>query len=156
MRTFIHQAPFGVLTIQKIIPHRYPFLLVDEVLELGEMSFRAAKNLTVNEEFFVGHFPGAPVYPGVLQIETMAQAGAVWVLNQPDQAGRIAYLMKVEEARFRNPAVPGDRLEIIGDVKSYKGRTGTCDIRIEVRGREISSATILFAIPKESPAGASA
>ncbi len=140
--------PFGVETIEQIIPHRFPFLLIDRVTFMDETMVRATKNLSINEHVFQGHFPGHPVFPGVLQIEAMAQAGAVWILSKPENQGKIAFLMKVSEAKFRRPAVPGDTLEIEGTVSNLKSRTGQIDARILVDGKEISSATILFAFQR--------
>ena len=101
MRQFIYQPPFGVEIIRRILPHRYPFLLVDGVTDLGETLLRGYKNLSANEEVFQGHFPSHPVYPGVLHIETLAQVGAVWLLNQPENFGKIAYLMTVDGVKIR-------------------------------------------------------
>lgn len=147
--TKTYTPPFGVETIMQIIPHRFPFLLIDTVTHIDESRVRAVKNLSINEAVFEGHFPGHPVFPGVLQIEAMAQAGAVWILSKPENQGKIAFLMKVSEAKFRRPAVPGDRLEIEGTVSNLKSRTGQIDATISVDGKEISSATILFAFQRE-------
>lgn len=147
--SFLYQPPFGIETIEKIIPHRYPFLLVDRITELGEDTVRGTKCLSMNEEVFSGHFPGHPVYPGVLQIETMAQVGAVWILAHPEHAGKIAYLMTVKEAKFRAPAVPGDVLEIFGRISHLKSRTGVLDATISVSGKLVSSCSIMFAFQKE-------
>lgn len=100
------------LAIQEILPHRYPFLLVDKVIELVPLTrIVAVKQVTINEYFFAGHFPEAPVMPGVLQIEALAQAGAILVLREfEDRANKIPFFSGIDRARFRRPVVPGDTL----------------------------------------------
>ncbi|MFK5280164.1 3-hydroxyacyl-ACP dehydratase FabZ, partial [Lacticaseibacillus paracasei] len=99
--------------IQAILPHRYPMLMVDRVLDLkpGE-SVVAQKNVSINEQIFQGHFPGNPIFPGVLQIEAMAQAGAIALLSMPDFKGKTAYLGGIKKAKFRHMVRPGDVLRI--------------------------------------------
>ena len=104
-----------IARIMKLIPHRYPFLLIDRVVDLvRNQSATGVKNVTVNENFFQGHFPGHPVMPGVLIIEAMAQTAAVLVVETlgEDAAGRVVYFMSIEGAKFRRPVVPGDQLRI--------------------------------------------
>lgn len=150
---FLFAPPFGSDIIKKILPHRYPFLLVDTIEQLDEKGVRGTKLLTVNEEVFNGHFPQQAVYPGVLQVETMAQVGAVWVLSQEEHIGKIAYLMGVNNAKFRRPALPGQVLVVEGIVSKMKSRTGQLDARILVDGKEISSAEVLFAFARHEPSG---
>ena len=114
-------VPLDIEQIQKIIPHRYPFLLVDRVVDLTDTSIIAIKNLTANEPFFEGYFPEKKVMPGGLQLEAMAQTGAVWVLAKPEFRGKIALLVGVKEAKFRRPVVPGDQLRVEVDILSWKG-----------------------------------
>src|SRR6476646_10104756 len=105
-----------IQAIEKILPHRYPFLLIDRVLELEDMRVVAIKNVTMNEPHFTGHFPGFPVMPGVLIVEAIAQAAGVLVLNRiKNRSEKLVFLAMIENARFRKPVVPGDqlRLEVI-------------------------------------------
>lgn len=102
-----------VKDIWEILPHRYPMLMVDQILEIGEDSIVGIKNVTVNEPHFTGHFPGFPVMPGVLIIESMAQVGGILVGKvAPHTRGRVMFLASVEEAKFRRPVLPGDQLRI--------------------------------------------
>ena len=100
--------------IQEILPHRYPFLLVDRIIELEPRTrIVGIKQVTVNEEFFIGHFPGAPVMPGVLQVEALAQVGAILALREmEDRDKKIPFFTGIESARFRRPVVPGDTLRL--------------------------------------------
>jgi len=130
------------------IPHRYPFMLVDRVLEL-EPGRRvvALKNVTFNEPFFQGHFPGAPVMPGVLIIEAMAQAGAVLLLHDmADRNEKLVYFTGIDKARFRRPVGPGDQLRFTLEV--LKLRRSTCKMRglAEVDGKRVAEAEILSAL----------
>ena len=110
-----HASGKNIADILKLLPHRYPFLLVDRVLECipGER-IKAIKNVTANEPFFPGHFPGAPVMPGVLQIEALAQAAAILAIETLELAGsgKLVYFMAIEEAKFRNPVEPGCLLDL--------------------------------------------
>jgi 3-hydroxyacyl-[acyl-carrier-protein] dehydratase len=151
--TFIHQPPFGIDVIKKIIPHRYPFLLVDGITELGDDYIRGYKNLSANEHVFEGHFPGEPIYPGVLQIESMAQAGACWILNRPGYEGQIAYLMTVDHVKLRRPARPGDRLDLYGQITNLKKRTGRLVSKIHVGDTLISEMEIVFALGNNNNGG---
>jgi 3-hydroxymyristoyl/3-hydroxydecanoyl-(acyl carrier protein) dehydratase len=149
MRKFQYEAPFGIDTIKQIIPHRYPFLLVDGITEMGEDFVRGFKNLSITDEVFQGHFPHHAVYPGVLQIELMAQVGACWILSIEENVGKTAYLMTVEAAKFRRPLEPGHVAEVYGNITNIKSRTGRLDAKITCDGRVASEATILFAFQKE-------
>ncbi len=146
MTTFIHQPPFGIETIKRIIPHRYPFLLVDGITELGDDFVKGFKNLSANEAVFDGHFPGEPIYPGVLQVESMAQVGACWILNRVGFEGKIAYLMTVNNVKLRRPARPGDRLDMYGLITNLKSRTGKLTGQIQVGDTLISEMEIVFAL----------
>lgn len=100
-----------ILGIMDVLPHRYPFLLVDRILEMDGQRVLGIKNVTFNEPHFTGHFPGAPVMPGVLIVEAMAQAGAVMMLSDvPDRHGKLIYFTGIDKCRFRRPVVPGDQL----------------------------------------------
>jgi len=116
-------VPIG--EILDVLPHRYPFLLVDRILEVEE-KVRAVgiKNVTVNEPFFQGHFPGNPVMPAVLVVEGMAQVGAVMLLSSiPDRKNKLIYFTGIDGARFRRPIVPGDQIRYVLTVKKLKSRT---------------------------------
>ena len=113
-----------ILAIQKLLPHRFPFLLVDRVIEcVPEQRLVAYKNVTINEPFFAGHFPAHPVMPGVLILESMAQACALLGYSSPgvDPARHVTYLMSIDGAKFRRPVVPGDRLTLTIEVVRHKG-----------------------------------
>ena len=140
--------------IMDSIPHRYPFLLVDRVLELeAGRRIVAIKNVTVNEPYFAGHFPGAPVMPGVLIVEAMAQAGAVLLLHDmPDRATKLVYFTGIDRARFRRTVLPGDQLRLTLEV--LKLRTNVCKLRgrAEVDGQLAAEAEILSAlVQREAP-----
>ena len=114
MNDYKNQTKFNINDIVKILPHRYPFILIDriEIIERGE-SLIALKNLTINEPFFQGHFPGQPVMPGVLSLEIMAQAGSFLMLSQVvDPLSANMFFSTVEKAKFRKPVVPGDQLVV--------------------------------------------
>lgn len=137
-----------ICEIMKIIPHRYPFLLVDRVLEMEPRKrIVAVKNVTMNEPFFSGHFPGAPTMPGVLIVEAMAQAGAVLLLHGiPDRASKLIYFTGIDKARFRRPVVPGDQLRFELDVLRLRSSTCKMRCRATVEGQLAAEAETLSAL----------
>ena len=134
--------------IQKIIPHRFPFLLVDGVTELDPARrIVGIKNVTMNEPFFSGHFPGTPVMPGVLIIEALAQVAAVLVLREiPDREKKLVYFSGIDRARFRQPVVPGDQLILVVEVLKLKSRLGKLRGEAFVREKLVAEAEILSTI----------
>uniref|UniRef100_H5SFH2 3-hydroxyacyl-[acyl-carrier-protein] dehydratase FabZ n=2 Tax=Candidatus Bipolaricaulota TaxID=67810 RepID=H5SFH2_9BACT len=130
--------------IRRILPHRYPFLLVDRVLEWGDGRVRALKNVTHNEPFFMGHFPERPIMPGVLILEGMAQT--VGLLISREQPGQSGYLVGVDRARFRRPVQPGD--QIVYDAELERGRAGFYRARVHasVNGAPVAEAVLSVAI----------
>jgi 3-hydroxyacyl-[acyl-carrier-protein] dehydratase len=135
--------------IQKILPHRYPFLLVDKILELEkDKRIVGIKNVTINEPFFQGHFPGYPVMPGVLIVEALAQVGAVLVLRKPEFAGKIAFFAGIDNLRFRRQVVPGDVLRLEVEVKAFRGSMGKAKAVATVDGETACAGEIMFAIQK--------
>lgn len=130
--------------ILKAIPHRYPFLLLDRVVDLvPNQSATGIKNVTVNENFFQGHFPGHPVMPGVLIIESMAQTAAVLVVETlgPEAAGKVVYFMSIEGAKFRRPVVPGDQLHIHIVKERNRGNVWKFNAVAKVDGVAVAEAT---------------
>ena len=110
--------------IMDIIPHRYPFLLIDKVIKVEENKIIAIKNVTANEQYFQGHFPAEPVMPGVLIIEALAQAGAVSLLSKDEFKGKIAYFAGINNAKFRRKVVPGDTLRLEVELIKVRGKAG--------------------------------
>ena len=139
----------NITEIKEILPHRYPFLLVDRVIEMeiGENKFvRAYKNVSANEEFFNGHFPVEPVMPGVLILEALAQAGAVAILSMDEFKGKIPLFAGTNKVRFKNKVVPGDKLELYCEITRLKGPIGVGKGIATVDGKTVCEAEILFAI----------
>ena len=141
-------GPLDILQIQAILPHRYPFLLIDRVLELHRKKrIVALKNVTANEPFFTGHFPGNPIMPGVLTVEAMAQAGAILVLIEfPDRDNKLVVFTGIEKARFRRPVVPGDQIRIEVEVLSWRSIAGRMGGKAFVDGKLVAEATISCAV----------
>ena len=135
--------------IKEIIPHRYPFLLVDCIEEM-EPGVKAVgyKNVTVNEPFFQGHFPGHPVMPGVLIMEALAQVGAVAILSLPEWKGHTAYFAGIDRAKFRRKVVPGDVLMLETEIIKMKGAMGVGRARAFVDGKAVAEAELTFAVGK--------
>lgn len=133
--------------IQAIIPHRYPFLLIDKVTDLvpGERC-KAIKNVSANEMQFMGHFPSEHVMPGVLMVEAMAQAGAVIILSLPENKGKIAYFAGIDKCKFKRKVIPGDTLEIDVNIVNRKGPIGIGEGTIKVDGQLAVTAQLKFAI----------
>lgn len=138
--------------IMEIIPHRYPFLLVDKIVELEEgKRVVGIKNVTINEPFFQGHFPGKPVMPGVLIIEAMAQVGAVLMLkNVEDKDNKLALFAGIDEARFRRPVIPGDQLRLEVEVIKIKAMTAKLKAKAFVCDELVAEAVLLSSLVKKN------
>ena len=138
-----------IQTVLSSLPHRYPFLMIDRVIERGESDGVAwvtcLKNVTANEPWCAGHFPGRPIMPGVLQLEAMAQAG-VFLLSDAIPEGKLAFLTGVENARFKKPVTPGDQLRITARLEYFRRSLGKTNCEITVDGVVVSRADILFAV----------
>ncbi len=134
--------------ILKILPHRYPFLLIDRVLELKRKErIVAIKNVTINEPFFSGHFPGLPIMPGVLIVEAIAQAGGALLLTEvEDRSNKVMVFTGIERAKFRKPVSPGDQLRIEVEVKGWRAIARMVAVRMQgiayVDGKRVAEATV--------------
>jgi beta-hydroxyacyl-ACP dehydratase FabZ len=133
--------------ILAVMPHRYPFLLIDRVLEMDECSLRALKNVTMNEPFFQGHFPGTPVMPGVLVVEAMAQAAGFLLLCQvEDRDDKLIYFTGIDKCRFRKPVVPGDQLIFEVEVVAKRSSFAKISGRALVDGEVVCEAQMMSAM----------
>lgn len=136
-----------ITQIMEIIPHRQPFLLIDRVTEMiPGKSIKGYKNLSYNEPFFAGHFPQEPIMPGVLQIEALAQLGAVAVLSLDENKGKTAYFTGVKEAKFKQKVIPGDCLDLECEIIKMKGPLGIGAVKATVNGKLACKAEISFVI----------
>jgi 3-hydroxyacyl-[acyl-carrier-protein] dehydratase len=135
---------FNIQEIMDFLPHRYPFLLIDRVVEFeATKRLVAIKNVTYNEPFFQGHFPGFPIMPGVLVVEAMAQAGAMIMMAEiPDRSKKLVVFTGIERAKFRRPITPGDQLRIEVEVLSFRTRAGRIQGRALVDGKVACEATL--------------
>ena len=141
------EAVMDVNDIQKVLPHRYPFLMVDRIVDFsGEDKCTGVKNVTMNEPYFQGHFPGHPVMPGVLQVEAMAQVASILLLRKPDNQGKIGYFMSVDDVKWRRPVLPGDVLFIEATLLKVRRNIGQAECRCLVNGEIASSGTLKFAL----------
>jgi UDP-3-O-[3-hydroxymyristoyl] N-acetylglucosamine deacetylase/3-hydroxyacyl-[acyl-carrier-protein] dehydratase len=148
----VENIPFGesaldINQVMKILPHRYPFLMIDRVLKFeGENKAVGLKSITINEPFFQGHFPGLPVMPGVLQLEAMAQLASILFLRKTDDAGRIGFFMSADNVKFRKPVTPGDTLIIQVELIKSRGKIAKAAGHCTVNGEVVSEGEMTFAI----------
>ena len=134
-----------ITEILEILPHRYPFLLVDRIIECDdEKRIVGMKNLTINEQFFQGHFPGQPVMPGVLQMEALAQVAGILLNRMFGGEGKISYFAAIDNARFRRPVVPGDQLRMEIDIIKAKPRLSKVHAKAFVDEQLVSEADLMF------------
>ncbi len=135
------------IEIQKILPHRYPFLLIDKITEMEEgKTITGIKNVTVNEPFFQGHFPGNPIMPGVLITEALAQTGAVLLLSMPENEGKLGIFTGINNFKFRRQVVPGDTLTLHAELLMYRHGMGKAAVRASVDGEVAAAGEISFAV----------
>lgn len=146
------QVFMDIQQIMNFLPHRYPFLLIDRVLEMEEgVRIKALKNVTINEPFFCGHFPGVPVMPGVLMIEAMAQAGGVLMFNSlEEKETKVAMLLGADKCKFRKPVRPGDQMVIEVEVLRLRSRIGKMLGKAYVDGAVAAEAEISFTLVERS------
>ena len=135
------------IDIQKILPHRYPFLLIDKITEMEEgKSITGVKNVTINEPFFQGHFPGNPIMPGVLITEALAQTGAVLLLSMPENKGKLGVFTGINSFKFRRQVVPGDTLTLHAELLMYRHGMGKANVKATVDGDIAAAGEISFAV----------
>ncbi len=131
-------------SLLRLLPHRYPFLMVDRVVKIDGNRITALKNVTINEPFFQGHFPGHPIMPGVLQLEAMAQVAGILMLRRAENAGQIAYFMSAENVKWRKPVLPGDAMLIEVEMTKMRGKIGKAKGVCKVQGEVVSEAEVTF------------
>ncbi len=143
---------FDIQEILGFLPHRYPFLLIDRIVEFeATKRLVAIKNCTINEPFFQGHFPGYPIMPGVLVVEAMAQAGGIIIMSElPDREKKLVVFTSIERAKFRRPVTPGDQLRIEVEVLSFRPRAGRIQGKAFVDGKLACEATLTCAVVPRS------
>jgi 3-hydroxyacyl-[acyl-carrier-protein] dehydratase len=149
------KAPLDIVEIMKLLPHRYPFLLIDRVVEMERKKrIVAIKNITINEPFFQGHFPDYPIVPGVLLLEALAQAGCILVMVElPDPSDKLIFFTGVEHARFRRPALPGDQVRMEIDVLNWRSRLMRMQGKAYVDGKLICEGIVTSQmVPRNRPA----
>ena len=137
---------YSTKDIIKMLPHAHPFLLVDKILTKDERSVVGIKNITYDQPFFNGHFPGDPIMPGVLQLEAMAQVSSILMLRKPENVGKIGYFMSADSVKWRRPVLPGDTLFIEAEVVKVRGNIGSTRCRCFVNGELASEAELKFAL----------
>ncbi|MFM2243824.1 MAG: hypothetical protein RLZ97_2680 [Verrucomicrobiota bacterium] len=141
------EAVLDINDVLKLLPHRYPFLMVDRIVDfVGDTKCTGVKNVTINEPFFPGHFPGHPIMPGVLQLEAMAQVSSILMLRKPENVGKIGYFMSADSVKWRRPVLPGDTLFIEAEVVKVRGNIGSTRCRCFVNGELASEAELKFAL----------
>ncbi len=143
-----NETALDIRRVLDVLPHRFPFVLVDRVESIeGNETLVAIKNVTINEPFFPGHFPGHPVMPGVLQLEAMAQAAGILLLRINSSEGKVAFFMSADKVKFRKPVVPGDQLHIVAKLDKVRGnKLATANVECQVCGKVVSSASLMFSI----------
>lgn len=142
------ETELDVRRVLDVLPHRFPFVLIDRVVAIdGDKSLTALKNVSVNEPFFPGHFPGHPVMPGVLQLEAMAQAAGILLLRKSSSEGKVAFFMSADKVKFRKPVVPGDQLIIVANLDKIRGnKIATAKVECKVGDQVVSSGSLMFSI----------
>ena len=141
------EGALDINEVMKILPHRYPFLLLDRIVKFeGENKCTGIKSVTINEPFFQGHFPGHPVMPGVLQLEAMAQLASIMLLRRPENQGKIGYFLSADKVKFRKPVMPGDTLFIEGEALKIKSSVAQAMYRCFDNEALVSEAEIKFSL----------
>jgi UDP-3-O-[3-hydroxymyristoyl] N-acetylglucosamine deacetylase/3-hydroxyacyl-[acyl-carrier-protein] dehydratase len=137
-------AQLDIEGVMRILPHRFPFLMVDRIAKIDGNHITGIKSVTINEPFFQGHFPGHPIMPGVLQLEAIAQVAGILMLRQAANAGQIAYFMSAEDVKWRKPVHPGDTLVIEVEMTKTRGKLGKAKGVCKVQGEVVSEAEVTF------------
>ncbi len=137
-------AELDIEGVMRILPHRYPFLMVDRIVKIEGNRIVGIKNVSINEPFFQGHFPGHPIMPGVLQLEAIAQVAGILMLRHAENAGQIAYFMSAEDVKWRKPVHPGDTLVIEVEMTKMRGKLGKAKGICQVQGETVSEAEVTF------------
>lgn len=140
------ESVLSINEVMKILPHRYPFLMVDRVIDFGEETCTALKNVSINEPYFQGHFPDHPIMPGVLQLEGMAQVSSILMLRKPENLGKIGYFLSANNVKWRKPVLPGDTLITEAMTTKVRGNIGQTSCRCLVNGEVVSEAELKFAL----------
>ena len=140
------ETTLDIRRVLDLLPHRYPFVMIDRVVELGTDTLTAIKNVTINEPFFQGHYPGNPVMPGVLQVEAMAQAAGILLIRRTTMEGKTALFMSCDKVKWRKPVRPGDQLSITVKLTKIRGSIACAEAECSVGGQAVSSADLMFAV----------